>query len=598
MIILEVHHHKVYIRNSDHISLGIVKRSLTVFKRNFFTSKENPKKWEVIKLFNQKDYSFPVGALEDIVKSFKRKKLDFQVQDLRTYPKPYLPLKLKNELPELWENQTKALSEILKHPSGIIMSPPGTGKSRIILETLLEKRVKTLIIVPNKSIQNKMYHEFSAALGFMNVSTKAPAAPEDEEDVEEEESKEAEKHKTKTWGSSYLEKDEEEEEDEGSKKVKTWGSSYLDKDEDEEEDEEPKKTRTWGSSYLDKDESLTNEEKYLKSKGYDYKNRGWNKSNAFNKNSFKNKYGQKKKKTNPKRNVKDNVNVTILCFHSLSATDPEWLKSIEAVLIDECHHASATSIRIPMLIMENAAYRYFYSATPWRDLPEDMKILVATIGKKKLFELSGHSAVEAGLIAKPIMRVISPPSPSRYLGDYKKRREVIDYCIIGNDERNKCIIKQAIELYEDGHNVMISVDEVFHLEILETMFQDLFRRKPKRYQGAKVITIKGEDKDVEKFANIEKVAGTLEPIITIATMAVGEGTDMPNLTACILAAGGVSSTRYLQRITRPSRRILKNMHKKKDKFIIVDFDDWFNPKLKEQFNKRQKTFRKYFEGVK
>lgn len=578
---LLVYHHKVFLTNASSEALALIKDSLKVFKRNFFPSKENPRKWELIKLYNAKESSFPVGNLELIKDKLDRKKIPYEIVDRRVYPKPYLGLKSKQKMDELWTNQKKALEAILINPSGIIMSPPGTGKSRIILETILIKRVKTLVIVPNQSIQSKMEREFKQILGFQNVTTKAPGFDEESAlDIDDEIPEDAEAEKeAKVFGSSYLSDEDKEQE------VKQMGGSYLS---DDEEDSEPKEVvkKTFGSTYNDdRDDLLSAEEKFLQKRKQDHKKTFWNKKDYFNKNKNSFKKPSAIKKKNPKRNVRENVSVTILCFHSLPNTDPAWLKSIEMVLTDESHHSSASSIRDTLIMMNNAAYRYFYSATHWRDLPEDMQLLISACGSKKLFELSGQDAVAQNLIAKPIMRIIEPESPERYLGDLKRRRDIIDYAIIANRTRNQTIINQAIDLYLDGHVVMISVDEIMHLEILEELMKD---------KGYNPMTITGQQKRQEKLDKVEQASGAINPEIIIATMAVGEGTDIQNLTACILAAGGQSSTRFLQRITRPSRKFFKNKKGTKKQFIVVDIKDWFNPKLLKDFNTRQSHYKKYF----
>ena len=71
-------------------------------------------------------------------------------------------------------------------------------------------------------------------------------------------------------------------------------------------------------------------------------------------------------------------------------------------------------------------------------------------------------------------------------------------------------------------------------------------------------------------------------------MAVGEGSDMPHISVVIMGAGGKSSTRFLQRIGRGTRKTGKQV-------IIVDFKDWYHKTLMRHFRERQKHYIKEFE---
>ena len=76
---------------------------------------------------------------------------------------------------------------------------------------------------------------------------------------------------------------------------------------------------------------------------------------------------------------------------------------------------------------------------------------------------------------------------------------------------------------------------------------------------------------------------------SVGTISVGEGTDMPYIDVVILASGGKSSIRLLQRIGRGLRT-----PEGKDSLLVIDFQDWFNPILLRHSLARQKTFREYY----
>lgn len=293
-----------------------------------------------------------------------------------------------------------------------------------------------------------------------------------------------------------------------------------------------------------------------------------------------------KKPKNPKLKAKKikklpkGSNITVVCFNSLADASLEFLQSIECVIVDECHHSSAVTIREALDKMSKAAYRYGFSATPWRDKNADQKLLLSALGDNIIYDLPGEEAVNRGIIAKPRYDVITSPTPDQWLQDDRNWRMILEKGIIGNTTRNKSIVSKAMDLYQNDHNVFICVDEISHLEILQKRFKEL---------GVDALIIHGEQNPKINDANIKKIGHSTGGLISIGTMAVGEGTDMPNISAIILASGGKASIRFLQRIGRGTR-----LTNGKNEVIVVDFEDWFNPTLLKHSRERKRIFKKYF----
>lgn len=138
-----------------------------------------------------------------------------------------------------------------------------------------------------------------------------------------------------------------------------------------------------------------------------------------------------------------------------------------------------------------------------------------------------------------------------------------------------------MDLYTNDKNVFIAVDEIAHLEILKKRFEQL---------GVTPNIIFGEMRDWEKNDTIKKVGNYNGSLITIGTMAVGQGTDMPYVNAVILASGGKSTIRFIQRIGRGSRKTTED-------FMVIDFFDWFHETLIKHSIERQQTFKKEYEEL-
>ena len=362
-------------------------------------------------------------------------------------------------------------------------------------------------------------------------------------------------------GSSYLESFKAEDSATPKKKM---GSSYL--DDYNSEPQAPKKKL--GSSYLDdvQPRKVDPENEYLKRKKDAEKYKKWQKKQLEKKHKLYKKLTE--------------YPVTILCYQSLADIPQEYFETIRCVIVDECHHAGARTIREPLLLMKNAAYRYGFSATPWRDKWHEEMLLISALGDKRIYDFSALDAIEKGIIAKPIYQIINSPTPDTYLLDKRHWRTILEEGIIGNKARNKTIVRRAEELVANHKNVLICVDEISHLEILQVRLKEA---------GLTPHIIHGQMNDKEKDKNIKTVSFGDGGMVSIATMAVGEGANLVNVDAVILAGGGKGSIRFLQRIGRGARKTAT-----KFEVLVIDFEDWFNPTLAKHSRMRKEIFHKIF----
>lgn len=175
MIQLRVEHHKTFIEEASREELASVRKLLRIYNPLFNPPPGSPP-FEVINLFYKEDKSFPSGYLNTVLSKGAKQGLEFDVKDKRTYPRPYIYYKGNPEAEELWETQVEALDGIKKHNLGTVSSATGTGKTRLIEETILHRGVKTLVIVPYRLIQNQMYYRLINTFGKKNVSVKIPKA--------------------------------------------------------------------------------------------------------------------------------------------------------------------------------------------------------------------------------------------------------------------------------------------------------------------------------------------------------------------------------------------------------------------------------------
>ena len=60
-------------------------------------------------------------------------------------------------------------------------------------------------------------------------------------------------------------------------------------------------------------------------------------------------------------------------------------------------------------------YRFGFSATPWRDLDHEEKLMYATLGKDVIYEYLPEQAIEDGVIARPEMIILNAEAPDKFI---------------------------------------------------------------------------------------------------------------------------------------------------------------------------------------
>lgn len=562
MLILEIYHHKTMILNADKADLELVSEALTVFKQKFLMSQYQKAEWEITYLVSYKDFSFPTAYLKETLNFCDSKNIHYNITDKRKYPSPKLfKLTMKREL-DLRQDQKEAFQAIQNNNTGIVMAPTATGKSRIIAKTIEYRKVRTLLIVPKQNLQDSMVQLIQKQFGQSRVDFQMPWELKEKIkqgrmfDKSEFDHDHILRKPKITVGSEFTKKAPEKTD----KKA-----SFLD---DFKSDGSKKIKFTIDNDALGSKKEVSPEDAYIKDK------------NAKKWEKIKEKQKLKKQKLLDRPiKYKD---VYVFCDASLDTLPQEFLDQFEMVIIDECHHSSATLIRECLLKLKNAAFRYYFSATPWRDHKADEKLLASSIGTDIIYELPPEEAIRIGAIAKPIYKQIDSPQPKIFMQKYKKWRDVLNFGIIGNATRNQKIVDLAIKEMESGENVFISVEEIAHIEILVERF---------KASGVEVETIHGQFSRKHNREMIDRV-GSRKVGICLGTWSVGEGTDMPDLTSIILAAGGKSTIRLIQRIGRGARR---GSEQQKHSFKVFDFRDWFHPTLSTHSWKRKTTYENYFK---
>lgn len=543
--------------------MEFIQKNLTIIQKNFLPKQGNM--FKVDQLYTEDSMTFPIGYSKVLFLKLKENKFQYKVEDLRKYNYHLNKPNILNPISfELHDTQKEAFNKISVNNTGIVASATGTGKSILILKTILLRGGNCLIITPTDNIKKQLTELFQSHLNPKIVSNDFVRIDDD---------------------------------------------FYIKKEEEKLDPTINKTTIQESNNPLDKLSNLFSKDRETKQKNIDPMNKM---KNLFTKDTFhanddndtpESKFLKKQTYLEPttkeskkelkkiiKKIEKKNKQITIICWQSLSSVSKNFLKKINTVIIDECHVAGITSIRQSLMAMTNAEFRYFFSATPWKDTNAQFQLLISSIGTNLIYDLGGKEATEKGIISKARFEMLTSPAPKKFLDPKKyahpsKMRQLKVDGIIANETRNALIVSEAIKLYENNYNIFIAVDEISHLEILQERFKQ---------NNIEIIPIHSELSEKIADENIKKVGqhdgNTSGGLISIGTMKVGLGTDMRNITAVILASGGKSSIRMIQRIGRGARKTT-------DEFIVIDFFDYFNPKLQKHSTERLKIYKDEYEEL-
>jgi superfamily II DNA or RNA helicase len=231
----------------------------------------------------------------------------------------------------------------------------------------------------------------------------------------------------------------------------------------------------------------------------------------------------------------------------------DFLRSIDVLIIDECHHAGSGSTWKDIVKKCPAYYRFGLSATPLlREQIENLWLIGLTGMEVKT--VTNSDLVEQGISAKPKIRIVKNDVerhsiPGDYHGSY-------DQAIVNNPERNACIARLAERHAAAKEPVLILVNTIEHglniSSVLSCNYSFL--------TGKETLEFRAE--------TLKKMKAGKLPVI-IATPIFDEGIDAPSIRVLILAAGGKSEIRMLQRVGRGMRKKKSGLNE----VVIYDFED-------------------------
>ncbi len=211
----------------------------------------------------------------------------------------------------------------------------------------------------------------------------------------------------------------------------------------------------------------------------------------------------------------------------------EFFQDNCVLIVDECHHVSSTQM-LDVLDKLPGKFRFGFSGTPLKhDVLADMKLIGMT--GDVVVDIPNEYLISRGFSATPLVHFYIIESDDEVLWelDYQTAYKL---CIVENDERNRIISKAAIDA---NGVVLVLVTRIGHGETLQSMIP------------GSIFVNGSHSSDIRREILDEMRTG--KEGVYIATQIFDEGVDVPAVDNVVIASGGKSHIKLLQRVGRGIR---------------------------------------------
>lgn len=250
----------------------------------------------------------------------------------------------------------------------------------------------------------------------------------------------------------------------------------------------------------------------------------------------------------------------------------------QMVISDESHHVGSDT-HYEVLNSIPAYYRFGMSGTPLnRSDGADLRLIAQT--GPVLYDVPNKLLVARGISVQPYVEMVTIDEP--YIPESTTWAKVHRLGVVENEALNQKIIEKTLQHLSDGKQVLILVDVIKHGDYLDNRLGRAVRslRFPTHHQF-----INGKEDTAVRIKALEDFkTGTTKCLI--ATPILDEGVDVPCIDVLILAGGGKSKIRLLQRAGRGLRT-----GKGKKKLLIIDFANFTHRYLLKHSLQRLRTYK-------
>lgn len=245
----------------------------------------------------------------------------------------------------------------------------------------------------------------------------------------------------------------------------------------------------------------------------------------------------------------------------------------DCLIIDEAHHAAAKTYQIlNKTVWNNIYYRFFFTATPFRNDPEE-ELLLQCIAGDIIYLLSYKNAVANKYIVPVESYFIEIPKQTT---DAYTWSEVYSQLIVKNDIRNDIIRSLILRFSEAGVGTLCLVKEIAH---------------GKNIQGNSSIPFVNGQEDTPDDPIGMLSAGFITALIG-TTGIVGEGVDTKACECVIIAGLGKAKSTFQQQVGRAVRNF---PGKETAKIIIIK--DKSHKFLLRHFNEQVKILKGEYNSI-
>lgn len=241
------------------------------------------------------------------------------------------------------------------------------------------------------------------------------------------------------------------------------------------------------------------------------------------------------------------------------------IRHVDMLFIDEAQYLGADSFFKTVQTID-CYYKFGLTGTAFR--ADDAGILLQAATGRVIAKISSSDLIRAGVLANTTIRMYNVGSAG-YLG--QDWNSIYDKGVVHNSIRNAKIVELVEGFIQEGKSVMIIVKIIDHGYIL----QDMIRES---------VYMHGSRSSTERKMALDSFRKGLIKVL-IGTKIYDEGVDIPSMDVLVLACGGSSPVKSIQRVGRALRKTST-----KDNALIVDFMDISNRTLLRQSRDRLKAY--------
>jgi len=281
-------------------------------------------------------------------------------------------------------------------------------------------------------------------------------------------------------------------------------------------------------------------------------------------------------------------NVVVECF--CYAAEPNT-SNIAILIVDECHHAGAVSVKKLIANAPPWALVYGFTATPLREDAVDIENIIGpiryTVGREAIQAVGGVLPAEVRVIPCGVKDALDSEVNALAKTYYTSRLKWCDRQNGTDEQFKRCQYRAAVNIgIRENEARDLLIRKICRLHDLDSVLvlvdsKEHGKRLKDRIPDSHFVSSgsRGRKATLDAFK-----AGVIRCII--ATSILEEGFDGPIAGVLVMAGAGKAFGKIIQRTGRVLRP-----HPGKDKGIIYDFHDLGHGMLNAQHWTRRKTYK-------